>query len=482
MNRRSVSPKLSPNGVSFSAVRRLALALVLVATAASFASGPARAAQCGLREATPLWVDYAEASVGFRNEIFSRPGLVLASSGAAVSGELRAGGAQTVYWHMRVTRLVGTPSQPADPGSIPAAADALVERAADSTGCTTPLIAIEELWGADLPTPWSPTNALYRANVLSLAQQLAARGARPFLFVHGTLETDGAAGAWWRELARSADLVYESYFSAPRIHALGPVLASRELRTAMRRPLRRFLSLGIPSERLGVILGFHSKPGTSGREGLQPRDAWLEFVKLNALAAEQVAVELRVGSVWSWGWGTFDPAGADPDKPLAACVYLWTRDSSLCDAPARATFDTSLVDGQLILPVGIRCAFPTGMVSETAVGRLARFAGGQRAALTALAQRRALRRVVPVRPRDALRAERSLVRSKYRGSKRRYRRALARRGLTRADALALLADRLRVRALGHERAEQLLGKTIDQALCARDALPAPTALDLAHRL
>jgi hypothetical protein len=465
-----------------SAVKRLALALLLVASAATFGAAPAHAGPCGLPDATPLWVDYAEASVDFRNEVFRRPGLVLASSGTAVPEDLRAGGAQTVYWHMKLTRLVGTPSEPADPASIPAAADALMARASESSGCATPLIALEELWGADLPTPWSESNALYRANVLSLAQQLTARGARPFLFVHGTLETDGAAGAWWRELARTSDIVYESYFFAPRIYALGPVLGSRELRVAMRRPLRRLQSLGIPGQRLGLILGFHSKPGTSGREGLQPRDAWLEFVKLNALAAEQVALEQGVGSIWSWGWGTFDPAGADPDKPLAACVYLWTRDQSLCDAPARATFDTSLEDGQLILSEGIRCAFPTGMVSEAAVRRLARFAGGDRAALTALTQRRVLRRVVTLRPRDALRAEQRLVHAKYRGSTRRYRRALARRGLSRSDALGLLADRLRVRALGHARADELLARAVDAALCARDALPAPRAVDLAHRL
>src|SRR3954447_11231669 len=97
------------DGVSLSAVKRLAVALVLIAAAATLAAGPARAGECGLPETTPLWVDYAEASVGFRNEIFRRPGLVLASSGASVSEELRAGGAQTVYWHMKVTRLVGTP-------------------------------------------------------------------------------------------------------------------------------------------------------------------------------------------------------------------------------------------------------------------------------------------------------------------------------------------------------------------------------------
>ena len=456
--------------------------IVLTLLAALFFAPNALAGPCGLADTQPLWVDYAEASVDFRNDVFRRPGLVLASSGTTVPQDLRAGGAQTVYWHMKLTRIVGTPSAPTDPTSIPAAADTLAQRAVTSSGCATPLIALEELWGADLRTPWSETNALYRANVLALAQQLAARGARPFLFVHGTLETDGAAGAWWRELARAADLVYESYFFAPRISALGPILGSRELRIAMRRPVRRLAGLGIPSTRLGLILGFHSKPGTSGREGLQPREAWLEFVKLNALAAEQVALEEGLGSVWSWGWGTFDELGADPDKPLAACVYLWTRDSSLCDAPVRAPFDTSLTAGQLILPAGIRCAFPAGMVSEAAVRRLSRFAGGDRAALTALVQRRALRRAVSVRPRDALRAERSLVRTRYRGAYSRYQRALARRGLTRSDALALLADRIRFQALGQARAEERLAETVDAALCARDALPARVALDLARRL
>lgn len=463
-------------------MKKLGLTLLAFAAAMACSAAPADAGSCGLPDTQPMWVDYADASVSFRNEVFRKPGLVLASSGTAASRELRDGGAHTVYWHMKMTRLVGTPSEPADPASIPAAAETLVARATASSGCATPLIALEELWGADLPTPWSPTNAAYRANVLNLAQQLAARGARPFLFVHGNLETDGAAAGWWRELAHHADIVYESYFDAPRIYALGPLLGSRELRVAMRRPIRRLEGLGIPPARLGLILGFHSKPGTSGREGLQPRDAWLQFVKLNALAARQVAIEEGVGSIWSWGWGTFDELGADPDKPLAACVYLWTRDPSLCDAPARATFDTSLTAGQLLLPEGVRCAFPAGMVSEAAVRRLSPFAGGDRAALTALVQRRALRRAVPVRSRTTQRAERTLVDSRHRGSYARYRRALTRRGLTRSDALALLADRIRVRALGHRRAEEKLAAAIESALCARDALPARAPVDLAHRL
>jgi hypothetical protein len=454
--------------------------IVAAAAALTFAPG-ALAGPCGLPDSKPIWVDYAESSVTFRDELFRRPGLVLASSGTTTPQTLREGGAQTVYWHMKLLRIVGTPSAPADPGTVAAGAEELFERAAASSGCATPLIALEEMWGADLPTPWSPTNSAYRTNVLELARQLSARGARPFLFVHGNLELRGAAGAWWQQLSGSANIVYESYFHAPRTHALGPVLASRALRVAMRRPISRLAALGIAPDRLGLILGFHSKPGTSGREGLQPLGAWLQFVKLNALAARQVADELGLGSIWSWGWGTFDAAGADPDKPLAACAYLWTRDQSLCDAPARAAFDTSLLDGQLLLPDGVQCAFPAGMVSEAAVARLAPFAGGRREALTALVTRRALRRVA-VSPRKVTRAERSLVAARYRGSYPGYRRALSRRGLTRADAVSILTDGLRVRRLGRWAARSRLRAAVDSALCLRDELPGRELVELAKSL
>jgi hypothetical protein len=459
------------------------LRVLIAATAAALFLAPsALAGPCGLPDATPLWVDYAEGSVTFRNELFRRPGLVLASSGTTVPQTLREGGAHTVYWQMRLSRMVGTPSEPADPGTVALAADELVQRAAASSGCATPLIALEELSGAHLPTPWSPTNSAYRTNVLELTRQLSARGARPFLFVHGTLELRGAAGAWWQQLSGSADIVYESYFHAPRIHALGPVLGSRALRIAMRRPVSRLAALGIDPARLGLILGFHSKLGTSGREGLQPVGSWLEFVKLNALAARQVATELELGSIWSWGWGTFDAAGADTDKPLAACAYLWTRDQTLCDAPSRALFDTSLVHGQLLLPEGIQCAFPRGMISEAAMARLAPFAGSDRAALTALVTRRALRRAVRLRPGEVARAERWLVAARHRGSYTRYRWALARRGLTRADALAILTDNLRVRRIGKAAARARLGAAIDASLCLRDELPGRELVDLTRRL
>jgi hypothetical protein len=69
--------------------------VVAIVAALSFAPS-ALAGPCGLPDAPPLWVDYAEGSVEFRNEVFRRPGLVLASSGMTVPRDLREGGASTV--------------------------------------------------------------------------------------------------------------------------------------------------------------------------------------------------------------------------------------------------------------------------------------------------------------------------------------------------------------------------------------------------
>ena len=97
--------------------------------------------------------------------------------------QLRAKGAQTVYFDLYLNNRVGTPSKPADPAAIQARADKLFDTAVTSSGCDHPLIAENELFGAQLPTPWTPTTAQYRANVLAFLQRLAERGARPFLLL-----------------------------------------------------------------------------------------------------------------------------------------------------------------------------------------------------------------------------------------------------------------------------------------------------------
>ena len=59
-------------------------------------------------------------------------------------------------------------------------------------------------------------------------------------------------------------------------------------------------------------------------------------MQIETLAAKEVAGELGLPTLWSWGWATYIPTPPDADKPAAACVYLWARDQSLCDGPATA--------------------------------------------------------------------------------------------------------------------------------------------------
>src|SRR4051794_26643191 len=156
--------------------------------------------------------------VPFWSTIFARPGVVAAASNFIVPPQLRAKGAQTVYFDLYMNNRVGTPSKPADPATIQGRADKLFDTAAKSSGCDHPVIAENELSGADLPTPWTPTTAQYRANVLAYVQRLAERGARPFLllprrpYVH-----DEVADQWWRDASQVADLIPEVYFSGPSV-------------------------------------------------------------------------------------------------------------------------------------------------------------------------------------------------------------------------------------------------------------------------
>ena len=315
------------------------------------------AAGCGLPATGPVWVDYA----GHNAPIVAKPGLVLAlSSGTDLPAELRAAGAATTFFDLHLNDRVGTPSAPADPATIAAKAQKEFDFAVQVTGCSTPLIAENELFGAQTPTPWTPTTTQYRANVLALLQALNALGATTAITIANPPNTGGDAAEWWREAARTSILVRQVYFTSPRpkgLLALGPARASRALRQGLRSLVAHFGQIGIPAARVALELQFQSAPGEGGRQGLEPSSAWFEFVKLEALAAKQVASELPVEGIWSWGWPSFSTAGNDPDKPAAACVYLWARDPSLCDGPAKAGpgFDASRTEGQLLLPAGVRC-------------------------------------------------------------------------------------------------------------------------------
>ena len=272
--------------------------------------------------------------MSFRNDVFGRPGVVAATSGTVNAAELRARGAHTVYWWMKLNRVAGTPSAPTDAATVAAGVTEIVDKAIAATECQTPVIVLNELNGAGSTTPWTPTNAQYRANVLEVLRGISARGGRPLLLISARPYIGGDALGWWQQAGQVAEIVREVYFPAPPLMRTGAVLASRTMRQKFRQGLAPLLAAGIPPDRLGLVIGFQSGPGKGGREGLQPTAAWLRFAKLVTLAAKQVAGELRIGSVVTWGWGTFDTAGADVDKPKAACVSLWARDPALCDGPA----------------------------------------------------------------------------------------------------------------------------------------------------
>ena len=422
------------------------LAAAAAAAAATAAAAPAlaQAAPCVLPSERPLWIDYGAPQF---EKTFAKPGVIVAGSGVGYPARMRAAGAKTVFWDMYLSSRVGTPSKPADPGVLEARADRLVRFAVETLECDTPWIVMNELFGASLPTPWTPTITRYRENVLQWVRLLAARGAKPILLVSSEPFTGPDAAQWWRDVAQHADIVLEKYFAAPGVHRAGPELGSRRMRTSMRRSASALFSLHIPPSKIGFMLAFQTGRGIGGREGLKPASAWFEVAKLQALAAKQVSRELGTAHVWSWGWGVYNEAGNDPDKAGAACVWLWARDPLLCDAPAQFKFDTDRRAGQIDLAGGIRCTLGDQSVTRNAIADLTRVTRDPELALSALVGRIVERRSFDAPTQAILAAERAIVATRFRGNRGAYLAALRRSRATVAVARAVISDELRRRAL-----------------------------------
>ncbi len=425
-------------------MRRFLVLVAAIASVLAVAPSPARAADpCGIPTNGTQWVDFADGSVPFWNR-FAKPGVIAAASNLLYPPQLRAAGAHTIYWDMYLNNRVGNTVKPADPAVVEDRANRIFYRAVASSGCAFPWMALNELFGASTTTPWTPPNARYRANVLTFVRTLAARGARPFVLVPTDPYAAGEALDWWRQVAAYAYIVREVYFAAPQIDKLGPVLGSRRVRMAFRQGVRDFVDMGIPPSRIGLFLGFQVGSGTGGREALE-RTRWFRHTKLQALAARQVASELKIHSIWSWGWGHWSPKKPDPDKEVAACVYLWTRNPALCDGPGMAgpKFNSDLTEGQITsLRRGTVCTIGAIEVRAAQIGALGRITGDRQAAYTALAARAAASLRAPVATTDVVAAERSLIRNRF-GTRSSYRAALARAGANISIARGVLADELR---------------------------------------
>src|SRR5919201_1851577 len=86
----------------------------------------------------------------------------------------------------------------------------------NSRSGSTPPMAENELFGAGTITPWSASNAIYRANVLLYLRILRQRGARPVLLVSSTPYTGGDAADWWGEGSQGAHPLSEGHFPPPK--------------------------------------------------------------------------------------------------------------------------------------------------------------------------------------------------------------------------------------------------------------------------
>ena len=402
-------------------------------------------ADCNVMTGSPTWLDFADGSVPFW-DLFAKPGVTAMASNFIYPPKLRAAGARTVYFDLYLNRRVGTTSKPADPSTIVAKANTFYDYAAKAMDCSNPVIAENELFGSWLAVPWSASNAQYRANVLLFLQTLRSRGAQPWLLVNAKPYTAGVAGDWWRQVADVAGIVREVYFPAPLIWQRGPVYGNRTLRQSFRNGILDFTKIGIPVSKLGLFLGFQTTKGTGGREGLNAK-AWYQTVKWQALSARFVAREMKVSSLWSWGWAEWKttPGEHDPAKPKAACVYLWTRNPKLCNGPAAAGkgFNRSRTEGQLILAPGLRCRIGVAAVRWSAINPILRLTGDPELAFSNAFARAVQQRNAHVASNDILAAERSIIAARFGGSRGAYLAAIEDARTSLSVARNIIGDELR---------------------------------------
>jgi hypothetical protein len=443
-------------------VGKRALAVAAVASACLLAAGraasdPVFAGQCGIAAQRTVWGEYGWPAL---LPILARPGTLLAVTQQSGVGDYaaaaRARGAATYAFDLKMNATVGTPNAPADPATLESAAQTAYQKAVIRTGgCATPLIVENELFGATTATPWTDSTAQYRANVLALLQDLAGLGAHPVLLVSAApYLAGGEAAAWWLSVAKVADVVREVYLPATNVWPLGPTLGNRYLRESYRHAVTPLISIGIPANRLGIMLSFLSEKGVGGRNGLQPASAWYQVVKWEALSAKEVASELRLGSVFSWGWQEWNRKEVDPAKPKAACVWLWARRRTLCNAPRMLgkRFDDSLTAGQILLAHGTVCRAPgVAAVGARAVGSLQALTGDRNAALSALFERVVEVAEQPVSRHALLAAEREVIADSFHGSRNAYVAALRGAHATVGIARGVLTDELRRARLEQER-------------------------------
>ena len=310
---------------------------------------------------------------------------------------------------------------------------------------------MNELFGAATPTPWTPTTARYRANVLEWARLLAARGAqaraaRLERAVHERRGRAVVARPGRRGRHRAREVLQRAGRPQGRARrsaagACGP-RCGRSASEALRD--RRAALEG----RARARASRRAAARAAGR-ACKPAGAWFEVAKLQALAAKQVARELGIAHIWSWGWGVFNERAADPDKPGPRACGSGRASPRLCDAPRCVEqFDRDLRAGQIDLPAGVRCALGERDDHDER-DRRARPRSRGDPEVGAVRALRAARRAqeAAVGPSDSPRRRAHDRRAQVRRQGGGYLGALQRARATRAVARDILGDELRRRSI-----------------------------------
>ena len=408
------------------------------------ASAPAPyAGVCGLPATQPIWFEFGQT---YLEPIFGQAGVAVGASTGDWPAHMRSLGAATVYFDLNLRNRVGTTTKPTETSTMPDRAKRLYDFASQQTGCSTPVVDFNELAGPGLVTPWSDTNAQYRANVLSLLQNIASLGAKPVLLVPAAIYADGDALNWWMQVSQVAELVREIYVPATATWKQGVVLGNRTLREKYRAAIDNITSVGIPANKVGIMVSFGTTKGQGGRNGLEPVSAWYQVAKWQALAARQVAAETGIASVWSWGWGRWSVGEQDPDKGRAACVWLWARSPALCDAPRQLGpgFDTSTRDGQLgVIPASAQCLIGRRTITNAQIAQLQAVTDDRETAYSALFERFVESDQTPIPTKSVLDAEKAVIRQSFGGSRAAYVAALRDAHANVSVARGVLGDELR---------------------------------------
>ena len=257
---------------------KLALVLGVAAAACLLAAGsavsdPVFAGQCGIRAQQTVWGEYGWPSL---LPILARPGTLLAAttrSGTDYAVAARKRGAATYAFDLKMSNKVGTPTAPADPSTLEAAAeDGVSAGRRAQRGLRDAARRRERALRREDP---DPVERIDRAVPRERARLPA--GSRRAGRASGSADQQVAVrrlrrrGRVVASVAKVSDIVREVYLPATKIWPLGPILGNRLLRQSYRNAVTDLsTSLGIPATRLGIMISFLSQKGVGGRNGLEP--------------------------------------------------------------------------------------------------------------------------------------------------------------------------------------------------------------------